>query len=433
MKKNMKKICGLMVFAFAMMPLINVHAMSAPTIEDALNDNKNFFANGTAIKVEARTDGVKGAVITWDGGSMTVDSKTHIFGGSHESDEVLEETNITINGGQLGNIIGGGLHKSHVKKANVTINGGSFSSVQGGGASSANWTSCHRPWYATADESAINKVDVANVTLNNGTSNLVFGGSEGMGYTGQANLTINGGTWGWVTSGGSNGYTKKATTTVTGGDLTVLQTVNRGAMVSAAVEVNGGTIANAYVTGETGDTGVTGGIKDVTMNIVGGIVKNLEAGRNNNQVVTPTTTGLTTAVSYVEGTVEKDDTTLPTAPVVAKKHTVTIGTIKNGTVAATPDKDLLAGSNVKLEVTAKDGYKLDKLVVKTVTGKNVLVKNNSFVMPDDDVLVEATFIEKVDATVTENPNTGDSIMTYVTLAIVGFGTLLISAKKLRSE
>ena len=54
-------------------------------------------------------------------------------------------------------------------------------------------------------------------------------------------------------------------------------------------------------------------------------------------------------------------------------------------------------------------------------------------MPDDDVLVEATFAEIVDETVTENPNTGDSIMTYVGLAIVGFGTLLISAKKLRNQ
>ncbi|MBS7020810.1 MAG: hypothetical protein KH135_02930 [Firmicutes bacterium] len=428
----MKKF-GYAIFTFLGMILCitGVSAKSTPVLETehVLNGNKNFFANGTEITVKAREDGQKGATITWDGGSMNVDEKTHIFGGSHESDEVLESTKITMNGGQVANVIGGGLHKSHVKKTTVIINGGTMTGVQGGGASSANWTDCHRPWYAQADESAINRVDEANVILNGGSSSLVFGGNEGMGYTGNANLTITGGTWGWVTSGGSNGYTKDATTTVKGGKITVLQTINRGKMNGASVEVQSGTIENAYVTGETGDDTVTGKIADVTMNIVGGTVKNLEAGRNNNQVVTEATTGLTTAVTYIEGTVLNDNTELKETPVVIKKHKVEIGTITNGTVVATPSDDVLKGTKINLEITANEGYKLDKLVVTTKDGNVVTVNDNSFVMPDDDVLVEATFIEVKDETIVENPNTHDGIVGYVALAFVGLGLIGYTAKK----
>lgn len=430
--KKFSYVVGMLLGMFLCMT--GVSAKSTPTLETdhVLKNNKNFFANGTEITVDARKDGQKGATITWNGGSMDVDEKTHIFGGSHESDEVLESTKITMNGGQVSNVIGGGLHKSHVKKATVIINGGTMTGVQGGGASSANWTDCHRPWYAKADEFAINKVEEANVILNHGSSSLVYGGSEGMGYTGTANLTINGGTWGWVTSGGSNGYTKDATTTVTNGKITVLQTVNRGKMNAASVEVQGGTVENAYVTGETGDTGVTGKIMDVTMNIVGGNVKKLEAGRNNNQVVTEATTGLTTSVRYVEGTVENDSTTLPDAPVVSKKHKVEIEAT-NGTVEVTPSGNIITGTKVYLTVTAKEGYKLDKLVVTTKDGKNVLVNDNTFVMPDSDVIVKATFTvvnENVkDETIETNPNTHDGIIGYIVLACAGLGLIGYTSKK----
>lgn len=281
----MKKVLfSVMALAASFLLVPTVNAKAAPTTEDNM-----FFANGTAVTIEARADGQKGATITWDGGSLDVSDNTVVFGGSHESDERLETTSVTMNGGQLRGIFGGGLHKSNVGTAKVVVNAGELNYVQGGGASSFSGTSCHRPWYAGDPKQSPNRVDSAEVLVVNGTGigsyPLVYGGGEGISYVGKTDVTVKGGKWDYVIAGGSNGYTGEANLNIEGGTIGTVQSVNRGSMDSAYITITGGTITNAYVGGDASDKGVTGTIEDATMEITGGKVTNALVGTNGGQAV----------------------------------------------------------------------------------------------------------------------------------------------------
>jgi len=156
-EEKMKKKILFLVAAFAL--FVPSVLAAEPTLED-----KNFFANGTSITVTDRTDGVEGALIKWEGGEQLVPATINIFGGSHNSDEKITTTNITIEGGTMHNVFGGGLHKSSVGTATVTVNGGKFTGlVHGGGASSLSGTTCHT-WYEGTDKTQATTV-VENATL----------------------------------------------------------------------------------------------------------------------------------------------------------------------------------------------------------------------------------------------------------------------------
>ncbi|MBQ7857091.1 MAG: hypothetical protein IJ351_00445, partial [Oscillospiraceae bacterium] len=75
-------------------------------------------------------------------------------------------------------------------------------------------------------------------------------------------------------------------------------------------------------------------------------------------------------------------------------YTVTVDeNIANGTVRADKTTGVTKGETVKLTVTPAEGYKLTNLTVtNTATGEPVTVsENNTFVMPDGNVTVTATF------------------------------------------
>lgn len=80
-------------------------------------------------------------------------------------------------------------------------------------------------------------------------------------------------------------------------------------------------------------------------------------------------------------------------PKVKEKHSVIISSdVKNGTITATPTT-AYAGENITLTATPDGGYILSEWNVTTATG-NVIVNDNAFVMPDEDVIVSAVFTEK---------------------------------------
>lgn len=274
MKKKLLAIATLLL-CVAVMP--TVKAAEQPTyveIGTLSNEKAYFFANGTPITIEERPDGQAGALIKWNGGEQLVPENISVYGASHESDTRYETTSITMNGGKIYGIVGGGLHKSNVGTTNITINGGTYTNVSGGGAASASKTNCHRPLYAGDPKQSPNRVDVANVTINGGTStSTVYGGGEGISYTGTANVTVNGGTMVWVTAGGSNGYTGSTEVSVTDGTITTLQSVNRGSMNDTAINVTGGKIENLV-----GGTKGTGTIDSVVVEVAGGQVTNLLVG-----------------------------------------------------------------------------------------------------------------------------------------------------------
>lgn len=303
-----------LLFLMAAIALFVPSVMAASTPEyDA--DVKALFANGTPITIEARTDGVDGALVKWDGGEKLLAATDSVFGGSHASDTKLDTTSITMNGGTLKNVFGGGLHKSHVGTANVTINGGKVTGkTQGGGASSYSDTTCHRPWVENtvtdmSKEKATTIVDKAIVTINGGNLNDIFGGGEGMSYTKNVVLTINESfddEVAYVTSGGSNGYVDSAEVYLYGGKINVVQSVNRGQMDNSEIVIDGATVENAYAGAEGTATAEAKVNTKATLTILSGTVKNAAAGQSGMPGVKATAVA---ELQYIDGTVTnvKDD------------------------------------------------------------------------------------------------------------------------------
>lgn len=246
-----------------------------------------FFANGTPITIEAPAEGKEGALITWEGGSQEVSAATNVFGGAHNNDTAMT-TSVTMTGGTVNAVFGGGMHKSHVTQSNVLLKAGVITSqVAGGGASSfATGCGCDYTsgYYAGDAKASPCQVDEANVIVEDGVTvnSLLYGGGEGISCTKVANMTIQGGTFTscWVVAGGSNGYTGAGNLTINGGEFKVVQGVNRGSMDSIDMDINGGTFANLYIGGETGDTGVTGVYETASADISGANIAVLRPGSN---------------------------------------------------------------------------------------------------------------------------------------------------------
>lgn len=256
---------------------------SEPTYLESINA---FFANGTLVVISENTGAdaaEKPVLVTWVGangsGTMALDSNVSIFGGGHNDGRTFETTNVSMNGGTVRNIFGGGLHKSNVVTANVVVNGGTVASVSGGGAALLKDDGCGSAVAGSypADKAKINNfVNVANVTVNGDAviTSTVFGGGESISSVETANVTISGGdlSGAWVTAGGANGYTGNAKLNITGGTIKVVQGANRGGIDSVNMDITGGEIANLYLGGEAGDSSVTGTIGAIDA-VIGGQAK----------------------------------------------------------------------------------------------------------------------------------------------------------------
>lgn len=301
----------LMIITFG---LINTssYAVESPQYDETYNYNQGaFFANGTPIVI-SEVDGK--TVITWNGGSQTVPNTVSVFGGgnggNYASSQITMESgtvqniigggigysadnastvttsNIIINNGIISNAVtGGGYFNAQVDISNIQINGGSAISVQGGGMASGKINGVN---YSVGNkEDAINspnRTNIANVTISEGKIiSLLFGGGQGISYTGTANLVISGGDMSnaYVTAGGSNGYTKNVNVKLTGGKIGVYQTVNRGTLNNATIKVAGTTIDKFYVGGETEDKSVTGILNNINLHLVGGNIQTLNSGTSN--------------------------------------------------------------------------------------------------------------------------------------------------------
>lgn len=429
-----------MLFLMAAIALFVPSVMAAenPTYDE---ENLALFANGTSITVEARTDGVAGALVKWNGGEMLLPANASIFGGSHDSSTKLDSTNITINGGSLHNVFGGGLHKSSVGLAYVTINGGSFTGgIYGGGASSYAGTTCHQPWYAGDKENATTVVDEATVIINNGTFTDVFGGGEGISYTKKATLIVNKsftGNIAYATAGGSNGYADEAYVELYGGNVRVLQAVNRGFINNSDMLVDGANVENAYVSSE-GDNQKLGVTESASLTIKSGKVKNVAPGQSGNYGEKATTIS---SLLYKEGTVENmsndfDGDMVSEAVILtfnANGETETVAVPKGGSFTVDEVTELtselenaLVGSGYKFVGFFKDdkfttAFDLTKPMNEdtTVFMKLEEVKNNTEVKNNDDKKAE------------DNPNTSDINLALILgmIALGGAGAFVSYKKK----
>lgn len=295
----------------------NVNAATQPELK-LYGTSEFFFANGTAITIEKRTDGQDGANITWNGGSQLVGKGANVFGGMHDNNTEVT-TSITVNGGTVSNICGGGLHLSNTKSSKVVMNGGHVGGIMGAGNSSlTHQCQCSNAtnWYAGNPKNSPCQTESATVIVNGGkieypggTFGLLYGGGEGISNTVKSSLTITGGDLSttYVTPAGSNGNTTDASLNIQGGNIFLVQIVNRGTLNAANIEITGGKIKTFYIGGEAGDSkvngSITGGIKvEVSGNAE---IEKMKMGTSSGTVI-DTTTGKIKAedIKVLAGTVK---------------------------------------------------------------------------------------------------------------------------------
>ncbi len=430
----MKKKLLFVIVACAFFLPATVFAAKAPKFDESKN---LFFANGTPITIEKRTDGQEGALIKWDGGEQLVPVNTSVFAGSHNSDEAIETASITMNGGTVKNIIGGGLHKSIVKKATVVMNNGTVTgSVMGGGAHHLKQTGDGDFIDSTVADSkdrtkAITIVDETTVTINGGTVKYgVWGGGESYSYTGKTTLTINAGKFNYVTAGGSNGYTGDASLNIYGGEIAITQGVNRGEMDNISFVVNGGKINKLYAGGEP-DEGVTGIINDsIDLKIADGEIATISAGTSGGPNSLATDLVVAEINSKFEDKIGQDfnqDATTVTVNLmlIAGNEGQTIQ-IPKGTVFTTEElkamieeiNNELAADNLELV-----GFYLDEELTQEFDFSTPIERDMELYMKLKDVTPE----QRV-----ENPETSDvNIFLILSLVAVGaFGTTLVLKNRL---
>lgn len=264
----------------------SLSAESVAPVLETIGDVDFFFANGTPITVQDRTDGETGALITWETGEMNIGENTHVFGGRHD-DDTPTNGDITMVGGTVRNVFGGGLHKSHTVLATVKMSGGKTASVCGGGVGALTKAcGCEGSSYNGDAANSPCVCDEARVTVTGGeVTSTIFGGGQGINYCKKVILVV-GGTvkTPYVTPGGSHGQTDEAVTTITGdAEINVVQGINRGLTKVVKTTVNGGKINGLFAGGEvpfidSAAVDPTGIFESVKLVVAGGDVANLSLG-----------------------------------------------------------------------------------------------------------------------------------------------------------
>lgn len=428
----MKKKLLFVIAACAFFLPATVFAAADPTYDEEV---KAVFANGTPITVEERTDGEAGALIKWEGGELAVPANTSVFGGSHDNATKVESTSITVNGGTLYHIFGGGLHKSYVGTARVTVTGGTINgNIQGGGASSYAGTTCHQPWYAGDKENATTVVDEAIVTIKGGnlsSATDVFGAGEGISYTKKATLTITKeftGNIRYATAGGSNGYTDDAKVFANGGKIKVLQAVNRGFIETSEMTVDGAEVEKAYASSE-GDNQKLGVMQEAKLIVKSGKVGYAAPGQKGNQ---GQKANEISTIVYNDGTVttvedfNEDATTVTvTLMLIAGDEEQTIQ-IPKGTVFTEEElKAMIEEINNELVDDNLElvGFYLDEELTQEFDFSTPIEQDMELYMKLKNITPE----QKV-----ENPETSDvNIFLILSLVAVGaFGTTLVLKNRL---
>lgn len=261
-------------------------------------DGKEFiFANGTPITIMGREDGIEGAKITFDGGEFLVSKNAYVFGGCH-NDETFVNSSISVIGGVVKNIFGGGLHKSHTVKSKIVMTGGKATSVNGGAADQlvSTCTCGNRIYNGPIEESWAVTEDVEIELKGGEISSLAFGG--GMGYSREklVKVVIEEGMNipGWTTATGANGHTDMVSLTINGGKLNVVQGINRGSVDNVNITINGGAMNKLFVGGEIPFIGTPekpngndphGSFNKAVCTLNGGNIKEFSLGGNNYAII----------------------------------------------------------------------------------------------------------------------------------------------------
>lgn len=246
---------------------------------------KKFFACGVHVRIEAAEEaGMLKATWADNKGtytsSTTFPEMTQIYGGGNGLEKAVyyPTTMITLDSGAVDLVAGGGFGECSVGHATVIVNGGEFRNsgyVSGGGHD-------HK-----GNNYQTNHVGEALVIINNTTDAIeaLYGaGCSGLVTVGKATVIVNGGSVKYATAGGSNGYTGMGEIIINGGEIEVLQGVNRGRIDNIDITVNGGTVNKLYAGGETTDTSVNGVFGKAVIKLLGGTISIADCGTDGGIV-----------------------------------------------------------------------------------------------------------------------------------------------------
>ena len=392
-----------------------------------------LIANGADLTITAPTTSGMGATVTWNGGSIELPADAWVFGGTHNDTSITVNSNITMEGGQLYAIVGGGLHASNVDSANIVINGGELKSVYGGGVASGFFDNptaeetTHN--YNGPAETSTTKVENASIIINGGKlTKYIYGGGMGYNYTGNTSITINGGDQSTVilTAGGANGYTGDSIVKINDGNVGIVQGVNRGSVDSADITISGGNVDTIYAGGETSDSTVNGTIADASITVEGGNVESISAGTNGGQ---NTSAGDVTVITYNEKFVTNIDESEYGNQAILKTVTLTFAAEGEKESIQVPvdfafTKEDVEELRKELEaVLGGTGYALDNFYSDEECTK-VYDMTTKFT---EDVTVYINFVQlrEEETPSVENPNTSDinlyGTIIAILLATAGLG------------
>ena len=127
----------------------------------------------------------------------------------------------------------------------------------------------------------------------------IFGGTNGYGVVWNSHVEVENTNVGYLVAGGSNGFTRKSEVILNGGNIEVMQGVNRGILEEAKLVVNNGKVVNFYAAGDTEDNTVTGTQYKAIVELNGGTIENFSNGNSNL---------LPFDSSNIEGTISADCT-----------------------------------------------------------------------------------------------------------------------------
>lgn len=270
------------------------------TIGEGIN-NHSIYTNGNAIIIDKVSDAFpllsniyldNGVIGTYEPGTDTIVdlsllgpsapsasnggydlSDYDIYGGRGTVAALAGDTNITMLGGKVQNLMGGGQSYPVTGDTYVTMRGGQADCVYGG-------------------SSVTDVIGNTNVTISGGTvDTAVHGGSDDGDVTGNTNVTISGGTlkyvYGGTDSANDPATTQSTNTIISGGTFT---SVYGGGKYSGGTNVNGNT--NITISGGTfsgiihGGTWVGNIAGSTNVNINGGTFANTIYGGSRSNDIT---------------------------------------------------------------------------------------------------------------------------------------------------
>ena len=251
----------------------------------------SFYACGVPVVIEDAGNG--NLVAKWndrEDKTLEFPEGSKVFGGGLGKEVAVHypSTCVTLNSGKVQSLYGGSDLEGTVGTSTLVINGGTITSgiIVGGRG-------------AHGDK---NLVGHGELVVNNVDSTLtIYGGPQGLGTVGSTKVTVNNGNIDWLTAGGSNGFTGVAEITVNGGTVEVLQGCNRGTMGNIKMTINGGTIDRVYAGGETEDKSVNATYVKSEVFVNGGIIGKISAGTNGGVEDASKVSG-----NYVEGVITNE-------------------------------------------------------------------------------------------------------------------------------